>query len=334
MKKAICLLLACVLLTACGCASKPPAVSDGRDRPSVSGRLQVTDGKLCSEKGAPVMLRGVSSNGLPMGDSFINEALFSELSKDLGVNVFRIPVYTWGVGIVGYCTGGNREQLKQKVRDGVEYAKNQDMYAIVDWHILQDGDPNTYLEEAIAFFSEMANSFRKYDNVIYEICNEPNGVEWKDIKRYAEAVIPVIREKDPKSLVIVGTPEWSQRLDEAAADPLDFPNVLYALHFYAATHKEELRSVARTAIHGGLPVFVTEYGITASSGGFPRDTEEADRWIDFLEQEGVSYCMWSFSKAPEACASIVSMCPKTSGFSPEDFSPTGQWLIEALKNRH
>ena len=150
MKKAICLLLACVLMTACGCASKPPAVSDGRDRPSVSGRLQVTDGKLCSEKGAPVMLRGVSSNGLPMGDSFINEALFSELSKDLGVNVFRIPVYTWGVGIVGYCTGGNREQLKQKVRDGVEYAKNQDMYAIVDWHILQDGDPNTYLEEAKA----------------------------------------------------------------------------------------------------------------------------------------------------------------------------------------
>ncbi|MBQ3662727.1 MAG: cellulase family glycosylhydrolase, partial [Clostridia bacterium] len=158
MKRLLSLLLICVLLSGCagqtGSASKTHAVSDGRDRPSVCGRLQVLNGRLCSSSGEPVMLRGVSSNGLPMGDSFINEALFSELSKDYGVNVFRIPVYTWGVGIVGFCTGGNQEQVKQRVKDAVSYAKSQDMYAIVDWHILQDGDPNTYLGESLAFFAE------------------------------------------------------------------------------------------------------------------------------------------------------------------------------------
>ena len=120
MKKALCLILICALFA--GCAASPGtvsnenpvsensrafAVSDGRDRPSVSGTLQVLNGKLCGENGAPVMLRGVSANGLPMCESFINETLFSELSRDLGVNIFRIPVYTWGVGVVGYCTGGN-----------------------------------------------------------------------------------------------------------------------------------------------------------------------------------------------------------------------------------
>ncbi len=330
MKKIICILLVLVMALPLGCSAKTK--DDGRDRPSNSGNLQVLDGQLCSEDGKPVILRGVSSYGISMAEGFINETLFNELSHDMGVNVFRMALYTWGVGVVGYCTGGDQAKLKQIVMDGVEYAKTSDMYAIIDWHILQDGDPNIYIEEAKVFFDEMSKKYADYNNVIYEICNEPNGCDWAAIKSYAETIIPIIRANDPNSVIIVGTPSWSQELDKAAADPLDFENVMYTLHFYSASHGEELRSVARAASDEGLPIFCTEYGVTASSGGFPRDLDAADVWIDFLEEEGISYCMWSFSKVPEPCSAINRTVPKYNNFEESDYTETGLWLIETIKN--
>ncbi len=309
----------------------PSVYDDGRARPSNCGQLQVIEGKLCSESGEPVMLRGVSFNGLITSEYFLNEPLFQELSQDLGVNLIRLPMYTYGVGIIGYCTNGDKDRHKQDVADGVNFARNQDMYVIIDWHILSDGDPNTYVDEALLFFAEMAETYADYNNVLYEICNEPNGVDWPTVKRYAEQVIPVIRERDPDSVIIVGNPDWSKALEDVAADPLDFENVLYTLHFYAATHGQDVRDMTERVSQSGLPIFVTEYGVTASSGGFPRDLESADLWIELLERENISYCMWAFSISPEACSALKRSVLKTHGFVEADFNDTGLWLLATLE---
>ncbi len=303
---------------------------DGRARPSNAGKLQVVDGKLCDEQGTPVMLRGVSSQELIVTESFLNEQLFEELSRDAGVNLFRLAVYTHGVGIIGYCTKGDRARYDADVQKGVELAKNEDMYVIIDWHILSDGDPNIYKEEAKEFFARMAETYKDYNNVLYEICNEPNGVDWATVKGYAQEIIPIIREKDPRSVIIVGNPDWSKDLRTVAADPLDFDNILYTLHFYAATHGQDVRDMVEEVSQKGLPIFVTEYGVTAASGDVPRDLDSADLWIDLLEREGISYCMWSFSKVAEACSVIRSTVPKYKGFTREDYTKTGLWLMDTL----
>ena len=276
------------------------------------------------------MLRGVSLNGLVTSESFLNEELFQELSRDDGVNLIRLAMYTYGVGIVGYCTGGSQERHREDIAKGVEYARSQDMYVLIDWHILSDGDPNTYLEDALAFFEDVAGQYRDYNNVLYEICNEPNGVDWQTVKRYAEGVIPVIREKDPDAVIIVGNPDWSKDLASVAADPLAFDNVLYTLHFYSATHGQELRELTERLSQSGLPIFVSEFGVTASNGGFPRDLESADAWIDLLERENISWCMWAFSSAPEACSALRFDALKSSGFEKADFTETGLWLLDTL----
>ena len=338
MKKTLSLILSLILLlsVSAGCAKTDAsaAVNDGRARPSSCGQLRVVNGKLCAQDGEPVMLRGVSLNGLVTSESFLNESLFEELSKDAGVNLFRLPVYTYGVGVVGYCTKGDKERHKQDIANGVELAENHDMYVIIDWHILSDGDPNTYLDDALAFFSEMAETYRDHNNVLYEICNEPNGVDWQTVKAYAEQVIPVIREKDPDSVILVGNPDWSKDLHSVAADPLAFDNILYSLHFYSATHGQEYREMTEQLSKSGLPIFVTEYGVTAASGGHPRDLESADLWIDLLEREKISYCMWAFSKAPEACSAIRSTVPKSSGFTRDDYTETGLWLLDTLSKHN
>ncbi len=338
MKKMLSLLLAVLLLfpVFAGCAngSSRKSVDDGRARPSSCGRLRVENGKLCSEKGEPVMLRGVSLNGLITSESFLNEELFSELSNDDGVNLFRLPVYTYGVGIVGYCTKGDKARHREDIAKGVALATEHDMYVLIDWHILSDGDPNTYLDDAKAFFAEVAETYRDHGSVLYEICNEPNGVDWKTVKSYAEQIIPIIREKDPDSVIIVGNPDWSKDLKSVAADPLAFGNIMYSLHFYAASHGQEYRDITEQLSGEGLPVFVTEFGVTAASGGHPRDLESADLWIDLLEREHISYCMWAFSKANEACSAIRFNVPKYSGFTKEDYTETGLWLLETLQKHN
>ena len=98
--------------------------------------------------------------------------------------------------------------------------------------------PTVYKKQAKEFFEEMAETYGGSPNVIYEICNEPNGtnVTWQEIKAYAKFIIPAIRAIAPDSVIIVGTDTWSQDVRAAAEAPLNFTNVLYALHFYAGTN--------------------------------------------------------------------------------------------------
>ena len=294
------------------------------------GPLQVIGTSLCDSEGNPVQLKGISTHGLAWFPDYVNEALFKELHEQWNVNVIRLAMYTGEYG--GYCTGGDQGQLKQLIRDGVEYASGQNMYVIIDWHILSDGDPNTYKEEAKSFFGEMSAEFGDRDNIIYEICNEPNGgTDWSRVKEYAQEIIPVIRENDEDAVILVGTPNWCQFLDQAAADPItEWDNIMYTLHFYAATHKEDLRRTMENALRDGLPVFVSEYSICDASGNGGIDEAQAAAWVELLDGYKISYVAWNLSNKNETSALIKSSCGKTSGLSAEDLSSTGEWLYGLL----
>lgn len=298
--------------------------------PSVSGALQVKGTQLCDSYGNLVQLRGISTHGIAWYPEYINETCFSELRNNWNVNVIRLALYTSEYG--GYCTGGEKEVLKAQIRKGVEYAIKQDLYVLIDWHILSDGNPTLYKEEAKRFFAEMAAEYAECPNVFYEICNEPNGqVSWTEIKAYAEEVIAVIREKDKDGIIIVGTPNWSQYVDQAAADPIvGYKNVMYALHFYAATHKQELRDSMIEAVKAGLPIFVTEFGICDASGNGAIDYSQAEQWIETMDNWNISYIAWNLSNKAETSAILQSGCQKKYGFQKEDLSNAGKWLYSVL----
>lgn len=299
-----------------------------------AGRMHVKGTKLVDKKGHEVQLRGVSTHGLSWYPQYVNDKCFAQLHDKWGANVVRLVMYTEEYN--GYCSGDakNRSDLKKLIKKGVRLAKKHKMYVIVDWHILSDGNPNSHKKEAKAFFREMSREFKGYNNVIYEICNEPNnGTSWKEIKSYAKSVISTIRENDKKAVIVVGTPTWSQDVDQAAADPIKGDNIMYALHFYAATHKADLRNKMTAAINKGLPVFVTEYGICDASGNGAIDKREADRWIQTMDEYGVSYIAWNLSNKQESSSIIKSSCPKVSGFKKSELSDEGRWLYHLLRKK-
>ncbi|MDY5576252.1 MAG: glycoside hydrolase family 5 protein [Lachnospiraceae bacterium] len=304
---------------------------------SEHGALQVLGTDICDSHGTPVQLKGVSTHGLSWFPEYVNKEAFSSL-KEKGVNTIRLAMYTAEYN--GYCSGGDQTALKNVIHKGVQEATDLDMYVIIDWHILSDGNPNTYLSEAINFFDEMSKTYASNGNVLYEICNEPNGgTAWEDgsdydIKSYAEKVISVIRANDPDAIVIVGTPTWSQDIDIVSRDPLDstiYHNIVYSLHFYAATHKEDIRNKLIEAHNNGLPVFVSEFSICDASGNGWNDTDSANTWMELLNSYNISYVAWNLSNKAESSSLLNSDCSKTGSFTDDDFSESGTWYLEQLK---
>ena len=184
-----------------------------------NGRLKVKKASLVNSKDKSVTLKGVSTHGINWFPEYVNPDAFKTLRDNWGVNCIRLAMYTEEYN--GYCSGGNRKELKSLIDKGVKYATDLGMYVIIDWHILSDGNPNKNKKQAVSFFKEMAKKYKKHKNVLYEICNEPNGgTQWKDVKSYAKSVIKAIRTYDKKNIILVGTPTWSQDVDTAADSPI------------------------------------------------------------------------------------------------------------------
>lgn len=294
------------------------------------GKLSVKGTDIVDKNGTMYQLKGVSTHGIAWFPDYVNKDCFQTFRDDWGANLIRLAMYTHENG--GYCTDGDKEYLKGLVDSGVNYATELGMYVIVDWHILHDLNPQVNKEEAKLFFEEMSAKYKNYDNVIYEICNEPNGgTTWADVKSYAEEIIPIIRKNAPDAIIIVGTPNWSQDVDIASQDPITgYDNIMYAAHFYAATHTDSIRSKVQTALDNGLPVFISEFSICDASGNGAIDYGQADKWFDLINTNNLSYAGWNISNKNETSSLIKPDCSKTSWWEEGELSETGVWLRETI----
>lgn len=309
-------------------ATVPQAPSDPKGTTPVSqhGQLSVKNGQLVDKNGKGYQLRGMSTHGLTWFPEFVNESAFKTLRDDWNTNVVRLAMYVdeWGNG---QCYMGNKSGSLELLEKGVDICIKLDMYVIIDWHVLNPGDPSKYTNEAKSFFETVSKRYAKYPNVIYEICNEPNGgASWSgNIKPYAEKIIPVIRKNAPNSVIIVGTPTWSQEIDKPLSDPLSYKNVMYAFHFYAATHAG-LRSNVENCVAQGLPVFVSEFGTCDASGGGANDFNETQKWLSYFDKQGISYCNWSICNKDETCSVLRPGTSANGNWSESDLTENGKWM--------
>jgi endoglucanase len=292
------------------------------------GRLRVEGNKIVDKNGNPVALHGMSLFWSQYIGKYYNYDCIKWLRDDWKCTVIRAAV---GIGLSDDNTG----YLKQpdvefeKACKVIDACIDLGIYVIIDWH---DYQADKHTKDAIEFFKKIAKLYVDKPNIIYEIYNEPMKISWSnDVKPYAEAVISNIRAIDPDNLIIVGTTNWSQDVDTASLNPLNFNNSAYVLHFYAATHKQELRDRALTALNNGAAIFVSEFGTCEHTGDGIIDNGELENWMKFMDDHNLSWCNWSIADKDETASALKSGASETGNWADSDLSKSGSIIRKRIR---
>lgn len=295
------------------------------------GALSVNGNQIVNQHGKPAAFAGPSlfwSNTGWNADRFYNADVVAYVQRDWNATIIRAAMGTEKNG--GYES--NPEENIAKVELVVDAAIAEGIYVIIDWHAHRaEKNPAAALE----FFEHMAKKYSSAPNVIYEIYNEPLAdTDWsKTVKPYAEKIIAKIRAIDPDNLIIVGTQTWSQDVDKAAADPIKgFENIAYALHFYAGSHKQELRDKAKKALDSGIALMVTEWGSVNANGEGDIDREETQRWLDFMREHNLSHCKWALNDKKESASMLKPGTKPDGNWTDADLTVAGLFVKKIVRN--
>ena len=322
-------LLLTLIITSCvqdNDSRDPPTFPEDTTLVQKHGLLQVNGNRIVDKDNEPVCFAGNSffwSNDNWGGERFYRSEVVSWLKLDWKTTVVRAAMGVEDPG--GYLD--NNVSNKNRVITIVDAAIDEGLYVIIDWHS-HHAEDNT--NEAVSFFEEMADLYGEYDNVIYEIYNEPLDVSWSaTIKPYADSVISAIRAIDPDNLIVVGTPEWSQRVDLAAADPItNYSNIAYTLHFYTIYHQQWLRDRASAALDDGIALFITEWG----SIGYSQVDSEANEWMTWCFENKISHCNWAVNDKEEEWSILVPGASTSGGWDDDDLTDAGKLAKNIIKN--
>ncbi|WP_083938364.1 cellulase family glycosylhydrolase [Algicola sagamiensis] len=194
-------------------------------------QLSVCGTHLCNHENKPIQLVGMSTHGLQWygwGKCLTAKSL-DVLAEDWEVDIVRLSLY---VQEGGYES--DPEGFTQQVQWLINAVSQRGLYVLIDWHQLTPGDPNFNLSLAKRFFKDIVQANAHRNNLLYDIANEPNGVTWQAIYRYANEMIPWIRQYDKKAPILVGTHGWStfglsdgQSLQDILSLPIPYDNIMY-----------------------------------------------------------------------------------------------------------
>ncbi|MGL1900570.1 MAG: cellulase family glycosylhydrolase [Fibrobacterales bacterium] len=345
------------------------------------GFLATEGNKLISVKtGEPVQLIGMSlfwsQWGPEAGGTFFNEKVVKWLALDWSIDIIRAALGVNEEGMADVLDEddeptGEKEAApdgylqkpeieKAKIVAVIEASIEAGIYVIIDWHD-HKADNNT--AEAVEFFTEMAQTYGEYPNIIYEPFNEPQmpcadqancaghenpNFNLENIMKHQQTIIETIRKYDTKNHIALGSQLWSSKPgdviaainDGAINDPSN--NISATMHIYAKVHwvanpTEGSHRTDVTAAHeeNSIPIFASEWG-TASY-----DTEvegigadESIAWMDWMKERKISWCNWALNDKAEANSALEVDASLKGNWGPDELSESGKLIRSYIRESH
>ncbi len=254
------------------------------------------------------------------------KAEYFTLIKNAGFNSVRIPI-RWSAHALADSPFTIDSNFLQRVDWAVQQAFNNQLLAIINIHHYNElfAQPQIHRQRFLAIWKQLSEHYQNYSqNLIFEILNEPHDQLtpelWND---YLSEALQIIRIKNPKRAVIVGTANWG---GVDALQKLKLPQddyLILTFHYYLPfqfTHQgaewvegsqawlgtqwlgsaEEVKAIQNdfdlvnqwAAVHH-VPVFMGEFGAYSKA-----DMASRVRWTSTVarqaEQRNFSWAYWEF----------------------------------------
>jgi hypothetical protein len=220
------------------------------------------------------------------------------------------------------------ESLYNLLRTTVNACAAKDMYAIIDWHYIDD--TFRHVQTTSAFWTFMAPRFANDNHVMFELYNEPtNGygtdaVNWMLVRKDMQTWINIVRTYAPDNIILVGGPSFCQTIGPVAGNPPIGDDIAIVSHIYPAHWLSIYGSQQNfkdniTTCAAAYPVIMTEWGFTSNSDTLLNGTitNYGQPLMDFREQYGISNTAWvaSYNWGPPMF------------WEPPSPLPTGAWPL-------
>ncbi|MGD0572694.1 MAG: cellulase family glycosylhydrolase [Sedimentisphaerales bacterium] len=199
----------------------------------------------------------------------------------------------------------NNTDLYSLLRSVVDYCKTKNLYAIIDWHYVD----NTYSHVASTnqFWTYMAPKFANDSHVIFELFNEPintsfgsDNANWLSVRTDMQNWFNLVRSYAPNNLVLVAGASWSQTIGPAATYPLTGDNIaivshIYPYHWLNGTPGSNWYTTNINNCLARYPVFMSEWGFYNDPNdylGYGSITNYGQPLQNFREARNISNSAW------------------------------------------
>jgi endoglucanase len=317
---------------------------------SAHGKLKKSGNHLVDAHNVPFELRGIGTHHMLEYQSLYTDASIKTL-KMYGVNCIRLTAYlktrtyskSNGYPARGYLVA--TDETKEVMDNLIQLCIDNDMYCIVDWHVLGgDGDVTDYTTEAVDFFDYFADKWHSYPNIMYEILNEPFENSPAECVPFAQATVAKIRDYDPNAVIICGinVQEYGIAEFKTAFDAAGITDIFYSFHIYIGDVEpsgyESVFNSLDNAIEN-YPFFMTEWGNSEASGDGTRNDELAAMILDYLHDNCVPHCFWKWTYQNMTTAVLKYKLTDWNngwygcgGYLGEDLSPNGKLFFHKFRD--